>query len=101
MTAFWTHWGLNLRSWQISAWEKKLNLIPLGHLRALNRFALSREQSPSLVDTHPSPHISVLPQSFLRIPTPQDLVYNIPVLEIYDRPHRSKEDPVSSFTSLS
>ena len=80
MTPSWIHWGRSLRSWQTSAWEKTLNhfqtLIPLGHLRALSRSALRREQSPLVVDTHPSPHVSAPPPSSLRTPTPRDLGYS-------------------------
>lgn len=80
MTVSWIHWGLNLRSWQISAWGKMSNhiqiLISLG-LRALNRFTLSRDQSPLLADAHPPPHAMARLRSFLRVPTPLGLVFSI------------------------
>lgn len=83
MTVSWMHWGLNSRSWQISAWGKMSShiqiLTSLG-LRALNRFTLRREQSPLLPDTPQCPHAMAQLQSFLRAPTPLGLVFSTPCL---------------------
>lgn len=79
MTVSWIHWGLNLRSWPISAWGKMSNHIQISislGLSALNPFTLSREQSPWLAATHPSPHTMAPPRSFLRVPTPLGLAFS-------------------------